>query len=75
MTEMKATRATITLGTKQLDGFMLPDGSYRMSQTQAACLSGAMARPGRAEPLGQSSRTGIKNLLPSCRDRIAEQLD
>ena len=36
MTEMKATRATITLGTKQLDGFMLPDGSYRLSQTQAA---------------------------------------
>ena len=30
MTEMKATRATITLGTKLLDGFMLPDGSYQL---------------------------------------------
>jgi len=32
----KATRATITIGPIQVDGFMLPDGSYRMSQTQAA---------------------------------------
>jgi hypothetical protein len=36
MTEMKATRSTITLGTIELDGFMLPDGSYRMSQASAA---------------------------------------
>ncbi len=32
----RATRATVTLGALTLDGFMLPDGSYRMSQTQAA---------------------------------------
>ncbi len=33
---LKATHATITLGSLQVDGFMLPDGSYRMSQTQIA---------------------------------------
>ncbi len=33
---VKATRAIVTLGSIILDGFMLPDGSYRMSQTQAA---------------------------------------
>jgi hypothetical protein len=36
MTETRATRATVQLGTLTIDGFMLPDGSYRMSQTQAA---------------------------------------
>ena len=29
-------RATITIGLLSVDGFMLPHGSYRMSQTQAA---------------------------------------
>jgi hypothetical protein len=33
---VRATRAPITLGSLTIDGFMLPDGSYRMSQTQAA---------------------------------------
>ncbi|HEY9629081.1 MAG TPA: hypothetical protein V6C84_17400 [Coleofasciculaceae cyanobacterium] len=33
---VKAMRATVTLGDLTIDGFMLPDGSYRMSQTQAA---------------------------------------
>jgi hypothetical protein len=47
MTEMKATRSTIPLGTKQLDGFMLPDGSYRMSQTQAAESVGLTERNAR----------------------------
>jgi hypothetical protein len=32
----KAKRASIPLGDRTLDGFQLPDGSYRMSQTQAA---------------------------------------
>lgn len=32
----RATRTTVTIGSIQVDGFMLPDGSYRMSQTQAA---------------------------------------
>ena len=32
----KATRAKITIGSIEVDGFMLPDGSYRMSQTQTA---------------------------------------
>ena len=37
MTEpIKASRATIRLGSLAVDGFMLPDGTYRMSQTQAA---------------------------------------
>jgi hypothetical protein len=36
MTETRATRATVQLGTLTIDGFMLPDGSYRMSLTQTA---------------------------------------
>jgi hypothetical protein len=37
MTEsIKATRASVQIGAMEVDGFMLPDGSYRMSQTQAA---------------------------------------
>jgi len=39
-TELKATRATVTIGSLVVDGFMLPDGSYRMSQTQAAEMVG-----------------------------------
>lgn len=38
--EIRAQRAIVTIGSIQVDGFMLPDGSYRMSQTQAAdCIS------------------------------------
>jgi hypothetical protein len=33
---VKASRSVVTLGSMTIDGFMLPDGSYRMSQTQAA---------------------------------------
>ncbi|MGA7936072.1 MAG: hypothetical protein WCA35_21135, partial [Kovacikia sp.] len=33
---MRATRATVQIGSIEIDGFMLPDGSYRMSQTQVA---------------------------------------
>lgn len=33
---VKATRATVPVGSLTVDGFMLPDGSYRMSQAQAA---------------------------------------
>lgn len=36
MTATKATRAEIQIGTLTIDGFQLPDGSYRMSQQQAA---------------------------------------
>ena len=36
----KATRADIQIGDLAVDGFMLPDGSYRMSQTQAADIIG-----------------------------------
>ena len=36
MTETKATRATVTIGNLSIDGFMLPDGRYQMSQTQIA---------------------------------------
>jgi hypothetical protein len=32
----KATRALVQIGSMTVDGFMLPDGSYRTSQTQAA---------------------------------------
>jgi hypothetical protein len=33
---VKATRTTIPIGSLTIDAFMLPDGSYRMSQAQAA---------------------------------------
>lgn len=37
MTEsIKASRASVQIGALEVDGFMLPDGSYRMSLTQAA---------------------------------------
>jgi hypothetical protein len=37
MTEsIKATRASVQIGALEVDGFMLPDGSYRMSQSQVA---------------------------------------
>ena len=32
----KAKRATVAIGSMEVDGFQMPDGSYRMSQTQAA---------------------------------------
>ena len=41
MTEsVKAARSSVQLGDLTIDGFMLPDGSYRMSQTQAALCVG-----------------------------------
>jgi hypothetical protein len=33
---IKAARAVVTLGSLTIDSFVLPDGSYRISQTQAA---------------------------------------
>jgi hypothetical protein len=37
MTEsVRAVRASVQIGSFTVDGFMLPDGSYRMSQAQAA---------------------------------------
>ena len=37
MTEsVRAVRASVQIGSLTVDGFMLPDGNYRMSQTQAA---------------------------------------
>ncbi|NET34443.1 MAG: hypothetical protein F6K19_20865 [Cyanothece sp. SIO1E1] len=36
MNSTKATRTEIQIGSITVNGFMLPDGSYRMSQTQAA---------------------------------------
>ena len=45
MTEsQKATRATIAIGSLKVEGFMLPDGSYRMSQTQVAETVGLKPR-------------------------------
>ena len=45
MTEsIKATRARVQIGALEVDGFMLPDGSYRMSQTQAAEAVGLSRR-------------------------------
>ena len=49
MTEsIRATRALVQIGSQQIDGFMLPDGSYRMSQTQAAeCVGKPEINAGR----------------------------
>ena len=48
MTEsQKATRATIAIGSLEVEGFMLPDGSYRMSQTQVAEAVGLSERNAR----------------------------
>ncbi|HIK39969.1 hypothetical protein [Thermoleptolyngbya sp. M55_K2018_002] len=44
---MKATRATVELGSISIEGFMLLDGSYRMSQTQAAECVGLSERNAR----------------------------
>lgn len=44
---IKATRATVAIGGLTVDAFMLPDGSYRMSQTQAADLVGLSERNAR----------------------------
>lgn len=49
---IKATRATVTLGSLTIDGFMLPNGEYRMSQTQAS------------ECVGKAGQ-GISNFLKS----------
>jgi hypothetical protein len=41
---VKATRASVTLGSITIEGFMLPDGAYRMSQTQAGEAVGVERR-------------------------------
>jgi hypothetical protein len=41
---IKATRASVQIGALEVDGFMLPDGSYRMSQTQVAEAVGLSRR-------------------------------
>ncbi|NEZ67823.1 hypothetical protein D0962_34570 [Leptolyngbyaceae cyanobacterium CCMR0082] len=55
----KATRASIQIGDLTVDGFMLPDGSYRMSQTQTAEAVGKDESNAR-KFLGSK---GIKTLL------------
>ncbi len=48
MTEsVRAVRASVQIGLLTVDGFMLPDGSYRMSQTQAAECVGLSERNAR----------------------------
>ena len=54
-----ATRAIITIGSLSVDGFMLPDGSYRMSLSQTADAVGLAPR--NAFDFLQSK--GIKSLL------------
>ena len=44
---IKANRATVAIGALTVDAFMLPDGSYRMSQTQSADLVGLSERNAR----------------------------
>ena len=44
----KAKRATVEIGPLSVDGFQMPDGSYRMSQTQAAeCVGKPQRNAGR----------------------------
>ncbi|MCC3498356.1 MAG: hypothetical protein JGK03_15555 [Microcoleus sp. PH2017_25_DOB_D_A] len=45
MTEsVRAVRAAVQIGSLTVDGFMLPDGSYRMSQTQVVEAAGLSRR-------------------------------
>jgi hypothetical protein len=44
---IKATRALVQIGSLEVDGFMLPDGSYWMSQSQAAEAVGLAERNAR----------------------------
>jgi hypothetical protein len=45
MTEsVRAVRASVQIGSLTVDGFMLPDGSYRMSQTKVAEAAGLSRR-------------------------------
>jgi hypothetical protein len=47
-TDDKAKRATVEIGQQPVDGFQMPDGSYRMSQTQAAeCVGKPQRNAGR----------------------------
>lgn len=55
----KAQRALISLGPLEVEGFQMPDGSYRMSQSQAAAVIGLSER--NAREFLQSK--GIKALL------------
>ncbi len=41
---VRAVRATVQIGSLTVDGFQLPDGSYRMSQTQVAEAVGLSRR-------------------------------
>ncbi|MEG4535373.1 hypothetical protein [Microcoleus sp. D2_18a_D3] len=41
---VRAVRASVQIGALTVDGFMLPDGSYRMSQTQVAEAAGLSRR-------------------------------
>ena len=44
---VRVIRALVQIGSLMVDGFMLPDGSYRMSQTQAAECVGLSERNAR----------------------------
>ncbi|MEG3960000.1 hypothetical protein [Microcoleus sp. herbarium2] len=41
---VRAIRASVQIGSLTVDGFMLPDGSYRMSQTKATEVAGLSRR-------------------------------
>lgn len=56
---IKATRATVAIGVLTVDAFMLPDGSYRMSQTQASGAVG-LSRQNMSDFLRSNA---IKTLL------------
>lgn len=56
---VKAKRADIILGSRVIDGFMLPDGSYRMSQEQSASAIGL--KPQNASDFLRSK--ALKNLV------------
>jgi hypothetical protein len=73
MTEsVKATRATVQIGSLTVDGFMLPDGSYRMSQAQVA---DAVGKP-PVNALRFLESKAIKGLLgEGYTDYIPEQIE
>jgi AraC-like DNA-binding protein len=69
---IKATRATVQIGALEVDGFMLPDGSYRMSQAQVAQ---AVEKP-PVNALRFLESTALKSILgESYTDYIPEQIE
>lgn len=67
----KAKRTQIQLGDRTLEGFMLPDSSYRLSQTQAAEMVGLTERNTRDFLRGKAIKALLgEDLIPAKIEQI-----